>query len=52
MFILETDNKKSLIHMIGLNDEYSTKVGSQKYLRAEYELDGKSIAKRVLVTIK
>ena len=50
--VAETDNKKSLIHMIGLNDEYSTKVGSQKYLRAEYELDGKSIAKRVLVTIK
>lgn len=44
--------EKSLVHMIGLKDEYSIKVGSQKYLRGEYGLDGKSIADHILVVAK
>ena len=34
--------------MVGLDNLYSVKVGSQKYLRAEYGLDGNSIADRIL----
>ena len=32
---------------IGLNDEYCCKVGSQKYLRGQFGLDGASVAERV-----
>ena len=33
---------------IGLHDEYSIRVGNQKYLREQYGLDGESIAKQIL----
>lgn len=33
---------------IGLHDEYSVRVGNQKYLRQQYGLDGDSIAKQIL----
>ena len=32
---------------IGLNDEYSSIVGSQRYLREQYEMDYKSIVKKI-----
>lgn len=44
--------KKSTVHNIGLNNEYSTKVGSQKYLRKEYGLDAESITGYILEAIK
>ena len=34
--------------MIGLDNLYCVKVGSQKYLRQQYGLDGASIAARIL----
>ena len=46
------DGNKCGLHMIGLNDEYSTQVGSQKYLRKEYLLDGESIYKTIIEAIK
>lgn len=33
---------------IGLHDEYSIRVGNQKYLREQYGLDGDSIARQIL----
>ena len=46
------DGNKCELHMIGLNDAYSTQVGSQKYLRKEYLLDGESICKTIKEAIK
>jgi transketolase len=43
-------NKAQLLR-IGLNDEYSIKVGNQRYLREQYGMDGKSIAEKILKTI-
>lgn len=37
---------------IGLHDEYSVRVGNQKYLRQQYGLDGDSIAKQILDALK
>lgn len=42
---IETDAK---LIRIGLNDEYSTEVGNQKYLRKIYSIDGESIAKKII----
>lgn len=39
----EINCNKASLHMIGLNDEYSIKVGSQKYLRNEYHLNSTNI---------
>ena len=39
---------KARLVMVGLEDLYSVKVGSQKYLRAAYGIDAKGIAERVL----
>lgn len=41
--VAEMEGDKASIKRIGLDDEYSIKVGSQKYLRKEYKLDGQSI---------
>ena len=50
--VSELDGNKANVHMIGLNDEYSIKVGNQKYLRSEYGLTSNSIFKAILETIK
>lgn len=50
--ISEIDGKKATVHMIGLNDEYSIKVGNQKHLRKEYKLDWKSISEYISMVIK
>lgn len=39
--------KRAYLLRIGLNDEYSIKVGNQKYLREQYALDSVSISKRI-----
>lgn len=36
---------------IGLEDTYSSKVGSQKYLRSEFDIDAKGIANKILEKI-
>lgn len=45
------DIKAKLLRM-GLNDEYSVRVGNQKYLRAQYGIDAKSIAEKILNSLK
>lgn len=37
---------------IGMNDEYSTIVGDQKYLRHQYGMSGEKIAERILFEVK
>lgn len=44
----EMREKKAYLVRIGLNDLYCTTVGSQKYLREQYGMDGKAIANTIL----
>lgn len=44
----EMKQKKAALLRIGLNDEYSVRVGNQKYLRGQYGVDAKSIAEKIL----
>ena len=37
---------------VGMNDEYSTLVGDQKYLRHQYGMSGEKIAERILFDVK
>lgn len=48
----EMKNKKAQLIRIGLNDIYSSIVGSQKYLRAQYGMSAKKIAQRVMDVMK
>lgn len=43
----EMREKKAFLLRIGLNDEYSVKVGNQKYLKEQYGMDAKSIAEKI-----
>lgn len=44
----EMQDKKAFLLRIGLNDEYSIRVGNQKYLREQYKMDGASIVNKIL----
>ena len=48
----EMDNKKARLLRIGLNDEYSIRVGNQKYLRQQYGMDYRTIVERIVQSIK
>lgn len=48
----EMKNKKAQLIRIGLNDIYSSIVGSQKYLRDQYGMSSKKIAQRVMDVMK
>lgn len=48
----EMKQKKAYLLRIGLNDEYSVKVGNQKYLRKQYGMDGEAIANRILANFQ
>lgn len=43
----EMKQKKAYLLRIGLNDEYSVRVGDQRYLRSQYGMDSKAIVKRI-----
>lgn len=45
--LAEMKDKKAVLMRIGLNDEYSIRVGNQKYLRQQYGIDAKSIVERI-----
>ena len=40
-------NKKAYVINVGLNDQFATLVGNQKYLRAQYGMDALSIVERI-----
>ena len=44
--------RPKLFYRIGLNDTYSSIVGSQEYLRKEYKIDSTAITRKVLELIK
>lgn len=44
----EMREKKAYLLRVGLNDEYSVRVGNQRYLREQYGMDGNSIADRIM----
>ena len=46
--VLSAAPHRARLLRIGLTDQYCTKVGSQKYLRAQNGLDGNSIAMKIL----
>ena len=43
----EMKEKKAYLLRIGLNDEYSVKVGNQKYLRRQYGMDSTAIVEKI-----
>lgn len=43
----EMRKKKAYLLRIGLNDEYSVKVGNQNYLRQQYGMDSQSIVEKI-----
>lgn len=43
----EMKEKKAYLLRIGLEDEYSVRVGDQKYLRAQYGMDSKAIVEKI-----
>ena len=47
----EMKEKKAYLLRIGLNDEYSVKVGNQNYLRQQYGMDSKSIVEKIEDTV-
>lgn len=50
--IAEIENERTIVHRIGINDEYCSKVGNQKYLRKELEIDRIGIVSKILRIIK
>lgn len=44
----EMREKKAYLLRIGLNDEYSVRVGNQKYLRTQYGMDSRAIVERIM----
>lgn len=47
----EMEDKQVRLLRIGLNDEYSIRVGNQKYLRQQYGMDSKAIVERITETL-
>lgn len=50
--IVEMAGTKARMLRIGIEDRYCIKVGNQKYLREQYEIDGKSIAERIIKDVE
>lgn len=50
--VLAENPSKAKLLRTGLNDNYSTIVGDQKYLREQYNISGKNIAQRILKEVK
>lgn len=44
----EMKNKKATLMRIGINDEYSIRVGNQHYLRGQYNINAESIVNRIV----
>lgn len=49
--LAEMGGKKARLLRIGLNDSYCTRVGDQKYLRTQYEMDSKAIVTKILSNV-
>ena len=49
--VLAEQHTKARLLRVGLNDTYSTIVGSQKYLRSQFGIDSQGIAEKILKTL-
>lgn len=49
--VMAENPQKAKLLKVGLNDIYSSKVGSQKYLRHEFGIDAEGIAQKILKTL-
>ena len=49
--VLAEQQTKARLLRVGLNDTYSTIVGSQKYLRSQFGIDSQGIAEKILKTL-
>ncbi len=49
--VMAENPQKARLLKIGLEDTYSSKVGSQKYLRSEFGIDAKGIAEKIIQTL-
>ena len=47
----ETKQKQATLLRVGLNDEYSIRVGNQKYLRGQYGIDAPAIVERIMESL-
>lgn len=45
--VLAEEPRKARLVKIGLNDTYSSKVGTQNYLRSEFDIDAKGIVEKI-----
>lgn len=45
--VAEMEDKKARLLRIGINDEYSVRVGDQRYLRQQYGIDARSIVEKI-----
>lgn len=50
--LAEMKERKAVLLRIGLDDQYSTEVGTQKYLRTQYGMDAKNIFNKICFQIK
>lgn len=50
--LAEIPDRKAVLKRIGLNDQYSIKVGNQKYLRSQYGIDAFGIIGQILKVVK
>ncbi|MDD4153818.1 MAG: transketolase C-terminal domain-containing protein [Bacilli bacterium] len=50
--LAETENRKSRLVRFGLDDVYSSIVGSQKYLREQYDISATKLVSRIIKTIR
>jgi len=50
--VLAETGSPCCVHRIGMEDVYSTIVGTQQYLREKYEMDGSAISRRTLAWLK
>ena len=50
--VLAEQQTKARLLRVGLNDTYSTIVGSQKYLRGQFGIDSKGIAEKILKALQ
>lgn len=48
----EMKSRKATLLRVGINDEYSVRVGNQNYLRAQYGIDAKSIAEKIIKALE
>lgn len=47
----EMREKRAYLLRVGLNDEYSVRVGNQKYLREQYKMSSGEIARQIIETV-